>query len=190
MNRSGVPQCSNPRCAQAKFELDDCIGARTILSVRLPPFATVVEQTWRRSFVCACIALLIVLALAGHLFAVGDRGVAATIHPLATDAAIRAMKDGGNAIDGAVAAALTLGVVDGHNSGIGGGCFVLIRTAKGAFIAIDGRETAPAAVGRETYLRGGKADTELSQTGALAAGVPGSLAAYDYAMRQHGKLTL
>ena len=134
--------------------------------------------------------LLILFALAGPLLAAGDRGVAATIHPLATGAAIKAMKDGGNAIDGAVASALTLGVVDGHNSGIGGGCFMLIRTKAGKFVAIDGRETAPAAVTRETFLREGKADTELSQTGALAAGIPGSLAAYDYAIRQHGKLTL
>ena len=100
------------------------------------------------------------------------------------------MRDGGNAIDAAVAAALTLGVVDGHDSGIGGGCFMLIRTSGGKFLAIDGRETAPALITRETFLRDGKADTKLSLTGALAAGVPGSLAAYDYAIRQHGKLTL
>ena len=100
------------------------------------------------------------------------------------------MKEGGNAIDAAVAAALTLGVVDGHNSGIGGGCFLLIRTARGKFVAIDGRETAPAAVTRETFLRRGIADTALSQTGALASGVPGSVAAYDYAIQHYGKLTL
>ena len=47
------------------------------------------------------------------------------------------MKRGGNAIDAAVAAALTLGVVDTHNSGVGGGCFMLIRLANGKFVAID-----------------------------------------------------
>src|SRR5687767_15492482 len=50
--------------------------------------------------------------------ATGRNGAAATVQPLATDAALAAMKKGGNAIDGAVAAALALGVVDGHNSGI------------------------------------------------------------------------
>ncbi|RXM20435.1 gamma-glutamyltransferase, partial [Citrobacter sp. AAK_AS5] len=85
---------------------------------------------------------------------------------------------GGNAVDAAVAAALTLGVVDGHNSGIGGGCFMLIRRADGSILAIDGREMAPAAASRDMYLRAGKSDPTLSQTGALAAGVPGSLAAY------------
>ena len=120
----------------------------------------------------------------------GTHGAVATVHPLATDAAVAALKAGGNAVDAAVAAALTLGVVDGHNSGIGGGCFFLIRTAEGEVVAIDGRETAPAAATRDMFLRNGKADPKLSQTGPLAAGVPGALAAYDYAITHHGKLTL
>jgi gamma-glutamyltranspeptidase/glutathione hydrolase len=80
--------------------------------------------------------------------------------------------------------------VDGHNSGIGGGCFILIRRADGRLIAIDGRETAPAAATRDMFVRDGKADPELSLTGPLAAGVPGALAAYDYALRCCGKLSL
>ncbi len=119
-----------------------------------------------------------------------EKGVAATVHPRATVAAIEALKEGGNAIDAAVAAALTLGVVDGHNSGIGGGCFMLIRPANGEVVAIDGREMAPAAAVRDMYLREGKADLALSQTGALAPGVPGALAAYDYATTKYGRLTL
>src|SRR6266545_2177495 len=97
----------------------------------------------------------------------GSNGIAATVHPLATDAAIAAMKQGGNAVDAAVAAALTLGVVDGHNSGIGGGCFMLIRLADGRFVAIDGRETAPAGATRDMYVRHGRAEPELSLTGPL-----------------------
>src|SRR5207247_9510449 len=77
----------------------------------------------------------------------GQSGIVATGHPLATEAAMEAMKNGGNAIDAAVAAALTLGVADGHNSGIGGGCFLLIRLADGSVVAIDGREKAPAVAG-------------------------------------------
>jgi gamma-glutamyltranspeptidase/glutathione hydrolase len=120
----------------------------------------------------------------------GTRGIAATVQPLATEAAIDAMKRGGNAIDAAVRAALTLGVVDGHNSGIGGGCFLLIRRADGSIAAIDGRETAPVAATRDMFLREGQADVNLSQTGPLAAAVPGALAAYDYALRRYGKRTL
>ena len=121
---------------------------------------------------------------------VGRHGAAATVHPLATEAAVEAMRNGGNAIDAAVAAALTLGVVDGHNSGIGGGCFLLIRLADGTALAIDGREKAPATATRDMFAPDGKADTRLSQTGALAPGVPGSLAAYDHALTHHGKLPL
>ena len=65
----------------------------------------------------------------------------ASVHPIATDAGMAAFQAGGNAVDAAVATALMLGVVDGHNSGIGGGCFVLIRSADGQVHAIDGRET-------------------------------------------------
>lgn len=117
-------------------------------------------------------------------------GAAVTVHPLATKAAMNAFERGGNAVDAVVSAALTLGVVDGFNSGIGGGCFMLIHKPNGRFVAIDGRETAPAAASRDIYLRDGKANPELSRTGALAIGVPGALAAYDLAIRQHGKLSL
>ena len=122
--------------------------------------------------------------------AVGEHGVVASVNEIATRAGINAMKNGGNAVDAAVATALTLGVVDGYNSGIGGGCFMLIRLKDGKFLAIDGREMAPAAATRDMFLRDGKADTDLSQTGPLASGVPGALAAYDAAIRWAGKLTL
>jgi gamma-glutamyltranspeptidase/glutathione hydrolase len=114
----------------------------------------------------------------------------ASVHPLATEAGLNAMRDGGNAVDGAVAAALTLGVVDGFNSGLGGGCFILLRTADGKFHAIDGRETAPAAATRDMFVREGKPQIELSKTGPLASGVPGALAAYALAVREHGNRRL
>ena len=122
--------------------------------------------------------------------AVGEYGVVASVQPLATQAGIAAFQRGGNAVDAAVATALTLGVVDNHNSGIGGGCFILIRTAEGELIAIDGREAAPKSATREMFLVDGKADTQLSQLGALASGVPGALAAYDLALQSAGQGTL
>jgi gamma-glutamyltranspeptidase/glutathione hydrolase len=117
-------------------------------------------------------------------------GVVATVQPLATAAGITAFQRGGNAVDAAIAAAVTLGVVDQHNSGLGGGCFVLIRRANGKFLAIDGRETAPAAASRNMYLRDGKVQPELSQTGPLAVATPGALAAYELALQLAGKLKL
>src|SRR5882724_791369 len=76
-------------------------------------------------------------------------GMVASVQPLATEAGVNVLKQGGNAVDAAVAVALTLGVVDSDNSGIGGGCFMLIRQANGTFVALDGRETAPAAATRD-----------------------------------------
>lgn len=116
--------------------------------------------------------------------------VVAAVHPLATDAGVAAFEEGGNAVDAAIAAALTLGVVDNHNSGLGGGCFILIRKPNGAIVAIDGREKAPAAATRDMYVRNGKVDPRLSTVGPLAVGVPGALAAYALASEKCGQLQL
>lgn len=121
--------------------------------------------------------------------ATAAKGMVASVHPLATDAGVLALKRGGNAVDAAIATALTLGVVDGHNSGIGGGCFILIRCEDGYIAAIDGRETAPAAATRDMYLRDGKPQGELSVTGPLAVATPGALAAYGLALSNYGNLS-
>ena len=142
-----------------------------------------------RPLAIATIALL--LAPPSSAFpAQSQRAMVATVHPIATEAGLQALRAGGNAVDAAVAAALTLGVVDGHNSGIGGGCFILIRSPNGDVTAIDGRETAPAAAHRDMFLRQGQAIPELSQQGALAIGVPGALQAYQAALNRLGQLQL
>lgn len=117
-------------------------------------------------------------------------GAVATVNPLATQAGLNVLEQGGTALDAAVAAALTLGVVDSHNSGIGGGNFALIRYADGRVEALDGREMAPQLAQRDMYIRDGEGDIALSTTGALAIGIPGSLAVYDYMLNQSGKFTL
>jgi gamma-glutamyltranspeptidase/glutathione hydrolase len=131
-----------------------------------------------------------VAASAVQPVAMAVEGFAASVHPLATRAALDVLAGGGNAIDAAVAAGLTLGVVDGHNSGIGGGCFILLRLADGRLICLDGRETAPAAASRDLFLRDGKAVDALSRTGPLASGVPAALAAYAEAVERFGRLPL
>lgn len=136
---------------------------------------------------CLCFGTLLSVVVTSAL---ATEGTVATVHPAATDAGLRALARGGNAVDAAVAAALTLGVVDGHNSGLGGGCFLLIRRADGKIAAIDGRETAGARATATMYLRDGRPVPGLSTTGPLAVGVPGALAAYDRAVREHGRLTL
>jgi len=140
-------------------------------------------------FICAC--LISVIACSDNAAtSISVKGSVATAHPLATKAGEAVFAQGGNAVDAAVAAALTLGIVDGHNSGIGGGCFVMIHWADGRIEAIDGREMAPALASRDMYLRNGIVDLKLSKTGALAIGIPGSLAAYEYLLKAGGKLNL
>ncbi len=139
--------------------------------------------------------VLVALVLLSHtaLFATDasfTKHAIATVHPLATAAGKQAFEKGGNAIDAAIAAGLTLGVVDGHNSGIGGGCFFVIRAADGTVTCIDGREMAPAKAQRDMYVINGKLDDEASKTGALASGVPGYLKACAAAQKKHGKLKL
>ena len=118
-----------------------------------------------------------------------QQGAIATVNPLATQAGLNAFDQGGNAIDAALAAAFTLGVVDSHNSGIGGGLFILIRYPDGRIQAIDGREMAPAAATGDMFHIKGKYHPELSRTGALAIGVPGSVAALYELQKDAGKLT-
>ena len=120
--------------------------------------------------------------------AAAGEGGAATVQPLATEAALEAFRRGGNAVDAAAAAAFTLGVVDGHNSGVGGGCFILVRSPDGKIVCLDGREVAPAGASRDMFLREGKVDEQLSKTGPLASGVPGAAAAWKSAVEKFGKL--
>jgi len=138
----------------------------------------------------AILILLLTISTGGATGAEAIHGMVASVDPTATEAGLRVLKQGGNAVDAAVAVALTLGVVNGENSGIGGGCFLLIRRADGTLVAVDGRETAPAAATPDMFVRKGKADARLSQTGPLASGVPGALAAYEFAVEHYGKRKL
>jgi gamma-glutamyltranspeptidase / glutathione hydrolase len=78
--------------------------------------------------------------------AVGSGGAAASVEKLATQAAIDILRNGGNAVDAAVASAAVLGVTEPFSCGIGGGGFMVVRTAGGSVTTIDGREMAPAAM--------------------------------------------
>ena len=117
-------------------------------------------------------------------------GAVATVHPLATQAAANQLENGGNAIDAVIAAALTLGVVDSYNSGIGGGLFAVVHWADGRIEAIDAREMAPAKAHRDMYVRDGKVQRSLSRDGALAIGIPGSVAAFEYLSTVGGETAL
>ena len=96
---------------------------------------------------------------------------------LATDVGARVLASGGNAVDAVVAVAFAAAVVFPTAGNIGGGGFMVYRDASGSAWALDFREMAPAAASRDMYLDPEtKAPTDKSITGALAAGVPGSVA--------------
>nr|BAQ21913.1 gamma-glutamyl transpeptidase [Allium sativum] len=94
------------------------------------------------------------------------------------------LKEGGNAIDAAVAASFCLGVVSAASSGIGGGAFMLIRMANGEAHAIDMRETAPLHASQNMY----NGNAILKGSGILSVAVPGEIAGLHKAWKQHGKL--
>ncbi len=114
-----------------------------------------------------------------------------TIHHEATDAGVTILKQGGNAIDAAVAVGFALAVVYPAAGNIGGGGFMLIRKRNGATHFLDYREMAPAAASRDMYLDAkGNVIPHMSLIGYQASGVPGSVAGLTYAQKHFGKLTL
>ncbi len=114
-----------------------------------------------------------------------------TIHHDATDAGVAILKQGGNAVDAAVAVGFALAVVYPAAGNIGGGGFMLIRDKHGRTHFLDYREKAPAAATRDMYLdANGGVVPGLSLVGYKASGVPGTVAGLAYAQKHFGKLTL
>lgn len=108
---------------------------------------------------------------------------------LASEAGLAILKQGGNAIDAATAAALAVGVTNPASCGIGGGGFMLIYIAKeGKFYALDYREAAPHASSADMYYRDGHPNEELAKVGPLAVAVPGEIAGIDAALKRFGTM--
>ncbi len=104
--------------------------------------------------------------------------------PLATQAGVRLLREGGNAVDAAVATALALAVVHPGAGNLGGGGFALVRGVTGEVKALDFREKAPLAATRDLYA--GRPKDSLD--GPLSAGVPGSVAGLFELHRTSGRL--
>ena len=114
-----------------------------------------------------------------------------TIQHNATDAGVEILKQGGNAVDAAVAVHFALAVTYPFAGNLGGGGFMLIRDKHGKAHFLDYREKAPAAATRDMYLDAqGNIVPGMSLIGYKASGVPGSVAGIAYAQKHYGKLTL
>ena len=120
--------------------------------------------------------------------ATAKHAMVVTAHPLATQAGVEILKQGGNAIDAAVAVAFALEVVLPDAGNIGGGGFIVHRSAAGEVLALDYREAAPAAATHDMYLDSAGNVTEKSLVGHLASGVPGSVAGLYTAWKRLGSL--
>lgn len=121
---------------------------------------------------------------------VKNKGVVISAHPLASEAGAKILKMGGNAYDAIVATQYALAVVYPQAGNIGGGGFLVGVKNSGEKFTLDYRETAPSQASHNMYLdRTGKADTDLSQNGRLAVGVPGSVAGF-FATLKHCRLPM
>jgi len=117
-------------------------------------------------------------------------GMVVTAHPEASKVGIDILKKGGNAVDAAVAVQFALAVVYPNAGNIGGGGFMVYRSAKGEVNALDFREKAAASASRDMYLdSAGNPIVDKSLFGHLAAGVPGSVAGMVEAHQKYGKLS-
>jgi gamma-glutamyltranspeptidase/glutathione hydrolase len=137
--------------------------------------------------------LLILFVLTVQFFVKAEsfkNGMVVSAHPLASEVGVEILKQGGNAVDAAVAVEFALAVVYPNAGNIGGGGYMVYRSAGGGVSSLDFRETAPSKALRDMYLdKNGNPVSDLSQYGSLAAGIPGSVAGMVEAHSRYGKLS-
>lgn len=120
--------------------------------------------------------------------AIADKGMVVSGHPLASKVGIEVMKQGGNAVDASIATQLALAVVYPRAGNIGGGGFMVYRSAAGEINTLDYREKAPAAASKDMYLDANGNPTRQSLEGHLASGVPGTIDGHFTAHKKYGRI--
>ena len=137
------------------------------------------------------IPLLLLLTLTAQAAGPGKNAVASA-HPLATEAGLEILDQGGNAFDAAVAVAAALAVVEPYSAGMGGGGFWLLHRQSDQFQTfVDARETAPGAASATMYQdKDGKVMRDWAVNGPSAAGIPGQAAAFVHLASRYGRLPL
>ncbi len=145
----------------------------------------------RVALLLACCLLFPALADAQQITKPSKPAIASA-YPLAPQAGLKILQEGGNAFDAAVAVAAALAVVEPSSSGIGGGGLWLLHRESDHFdTMVDSRETAPAAATRDMFLdKAGEPIRGLSTDSALAAAIPGEPAGFVWLAEKYGKLPL
>jgi gamma-glutamyltranspeptidase/glutathione hydrolase len=144
----------------------------------------------RKLLIIFLVTLLILPALASTQPVHAAHAIVVSVHELASRTGVEIMREGGNAVDAAVATGFALAVVHPAAGNLGGGGFMLVRMADGKTHFIDFREKAPAAATPNMYLDAQGDVTDDAWLGYRAIGVPGSVAGLVYAETNFGKLTL
>ena len=118
------------------------------------------------------------------------RWMVSSANPLASEAGRQVLREGGSAVDAAITMQMVLALVEPQSSGLGGGAFIVSYDAQRRRIStIDGRETAPAAVDAQLFMKNGKPMPFVDAVNSgLAVGVPGVLRALELAHRRQGRL--
>lgn len=124
-----------------------------------------------------------------HAPTVSSSGMVVSSSADAARAGASVLEKGGNAVDAAVATAFAVAVTQPFSAGLGGGAFVLLRTAEGQVFAVDARETAPAAATRDMYVQAGT-PKNASRRGPLAVAVPSFTAGMAYVLKRWGSMEL
>ncbi len=126
----------------------------------------------------------------GRTATVAPHAMIASNSQLASAAGVEILRQGGNAVDAAVAVGFALAVTHPEAGNIGGGGFMVIRMADGRTAAFDYREVAPMAATRDMYVRPDGGPSRESIVGPKASGVPGSVAGMAAALQAFGRLPL
>ena len=144
-----------------------------------------------RKIICAVIvmSLFASMAYAGAEDIYSSKGMVSSAHELASRAGVEILQKGGNAVDAAVATFLALNVVEPNASGIGGGGFMVIRSAKtGEVIELDYREVAPRSATKDMYASAESKKAQDSIQGGKSIGVPGTVAGMFLALEKYGTM--
>jgi len=121
----------------------------------------------------------------------GGQGMVVAANPLAAEAGLAMLKEGGNAVDAALATSFALNVAEPFASGLGGGGWMLIYLAKeNKVTVIDYRERAPAAASPRMFEENGEVKQEWREAHGLSVAVPGTPAGWEYALKRYGTKTL